>query len=77
MSGTPENNQPDGRPPEPGGYRAKLNPIASALTGGGTTRSQRILLGALLDIAVILPFLVDSNRWITLMNVVVFYVVLA
>ena len=40
-------------------------------------RSQRVLLGVLLAIAVILPFLVASDRWITLMTVVVIYVVLA
>ena len=77
MSKAPENDQTDGQPPASGGYRARLNPIASAMTGGGTTRSQRILLGVLLAIAIVLPFLVGSNRWITLMTVVVIYVVLA
>jgi branched-chain amino acid transport system permease protein len=60
-----------------GRFRTKLNPIAAAMVGGGSTRSQRILLAVLLAVAVILPFLVGSNRWITLMTVVVIYVVLA
>ena len=60
-----------------GRFRTRLNPIATAMVGGGSTTSQRILLGVLLAVAVILPFLVGSNRWITLMTVVVIYVVLA
>jgi branched-chain amino acid transport system permease protein len=61
----------------PRGYRAKLNPIAGTLVGNGTTRSQRIILAVLLAVAILLPFMVGSNRWITLMTVVVIYVVLA
>ena len=72
-----ENNETGGQSTGSGGYRAKLNPIASALTGQGSTKAQRILLASLLAIAVILPFLIGSNRWITLMTVVVIYVVLA
>ncbi|MCX6364906.1 MAG: hypothetical protein NTW58_12220, partial [Actinobacteria bacterium] len=60
-----------------GRFRTKLNPIAASMVGGGSTRSQRILLAVLLAVAVILPFLVGSNRWITLMTVVVIYIVLA
>ncbi len=77
MARTPGDNQTDAQPSGSSGYRAKLNPIASAMTGGGSTRSTRILLAVLLAVAVILPFLVGSNRWITLMTVVVIYVVLA
>ncbi len=62
---------------EPGVFRTRLNPIAKVLTGGGSTRSQRVFLGALLAIAIGLPFLVGSDRWITLMTVVVIYVVLS
>jgi branched-chain amino acid transport system permease protein len=57
--------------------QTRLNPIASALTGDGTPRWQRLLLLGLLALAIVLPFLVGSNRWITLMTVVVIYVVLA
>jgi len=77
MSGDPETSGTHGQSTGPGGYRTKLNPIASALVGNGSTKSQRILLAVLLAVAVILPFLVGSNRWITLMTVVVIYVVLA
>ena len=57
--------------------QTRLNPIASALTGDGTPRWQRALLLGLLALAIVLPFLVGSNRWITLMTVVVIYIVLA
>ncbi len=77
MAGAPENNESGSQPTSNGGYRAKLNPIASAMTGGGSTRSTRVLLAVLLAGAIILPFFVGSNRWITLMTVVVIYVVLA
>jgi branched-chain amino acid transport system permease protein len=61
----------------PGRLQTRLNPIASALTGDGTPRWQRGLLLGLLALAIVLPFLVNSNRWITLMTVVVIYIVLA
>jgi len=61
----------------PGRLQTRLNPIASALTGDGTPRWQRALLLGLLALAIVLPFLVGSNRWITLMTVVVIYIVLA
>ncbi len=60
-----------------GGLRTKLNPIAAALAKDGSSRPQKILLAVLLAIAVILPLVIGSNRWITLMTVVVIYVVLA
>jgi branched-chain amino acid transport system permease protein len=57
--------------------RVKLNPIASALVGNGSTRSQRVLAAVLLALAIGLPFFVGADRWITLMTFVVIYVVLA
>ncbi|HMK91693.1 MAG TPA: branched-chain amino acid ABC transporter permease, partial [Thermoleophilia bacterium] len=54
----------------------KLNPIASAVTGGASWR-QRLVLLALLALAIVLPFIVQEDRWVTLMTVVVIYVVLA
>jgi branched-chain amino acid transport system permease protein len=60
-----------------GWFTTRLNPIAESLTGDGTPRWQRLLLLGLLALAIVLPFLVGSNRWITLMTVVVIYVVLA
>jgi len=77
MAGKRDTGETDGQSAGAGGYRVRLNPIAAALVGGGSTKSQRALLGVLLAIAVILPFLIGSNRWITLMTVVVIYVVLA
>jgi len=59
-----------------GRFATKLNPIASALIGG-PTRRQRLLLVVLLAVAIALPFLVQEDRWVTLMTVVVTYVVLA
>ena len=77
MAGKRDASEAGGQGQGEGRFRIKLNPIAAAMVGGGSTRSQRILLATLLAIAVILPFLVGSNRWITLMTVVVIYVVLA
>jgi branched-chain amino acid transport system permease protein len=57
-------------------FTTRLNPIASTLTGGGS-RMQRLVILAVLVAAVALPFLVTSDRWITLMTVVVIYVVLS
>ncbi|HUK76209.1 MAG TPA: branched-chain amino acid ABC transporter permease [Thermoleophilia bacterium] len=59
-----------------GRFATKLNPIASALIGG-PTRRQRLLLVVLLAVAIALPFVVQEDRWVTLMTVVVTYVVLA
>lgn len=64
-------------PRERDGYRSKLNPIARILTGDTTPRSQRILMVVILAIAVALPFLLRSDRWTTLLTIVVIYVVLA
>jgi branched-chain amino acid transport system permease protein len=60
-----------------GWFKTRLNPIAASLTGDGTPRWQRFLLLGLLALAIVLPLLIGSNRWITLMTVVVIYVVLA
>ncbi len=57
-------------------FTTKLNPIASALIGGPTRRQRAFIVG-LLALAIVLPFVVESDRWITLMTVVVIYVVLA
>ena len=57
-------------------FTTKLNPIASALIGGPTRRQRAFIVG-LLALAIVLPFVVGSDRWITLMTVVVIYVVLA
>jgi branched-chain amino acid transport system permease protein len=75
MSDRPQNDRANGT----GGGRlqTRLNPIASAMTGDGSPRWQRALLLGLLAAAIVLPFLVGSNRWITLMTVVVIYIVLA
>jgi branched-chain amino acid transport system permease protein len=59
-----------------GRFSTRLNPVAAALVGG-PTRRQRVALVALLAMAIVLPFLVREDRWITLMTVVVTYVVLA
>jgi len=59
-----------------GRFRTRLNPIASAVLGG-TSRRQRLVMAALLALAIILPFIVQEDRWVTLMTVVVIYVVLA
>jgi branched-chain amino acid transport system permease protein len=58
-------------------FQTKLNPIASALSGSGSTRTQRIIMVFLLAVAIVLPFVVGSDRWITLLTVVVIYVVLS
>ena len=78
VGGARQKDATNGGPTEkPRWYRTRLNPIASSLTGNGTPRWQRFLLLGLLALAIVLPFLVGSNRWITLMTVVVIYVVLA
>ncbi len=78
MSDAPQNDAASGGATEkPSRWHTRLNPIAATLTGNGTPRWQRFLLLGLLALAIVLPFLVGSNRWITLMTVVVIYVVLA
>jgi branched-chain amino acid transport system permease protein len=59
------------------GYRGKLNPLAKALSGGATTRVQRVLMAVILAIAIALPFIIRADRWITLLTIVIIYVVLA
>jgi branched-chain amino acid transport system permease protein len=62
---------------ERAGLRVKLNPVAAALTGRGPAWVQRGgLLGAFI-IALGLPFLLHSDRWTTLLTIVVIYVVLS
>ena len=56
----------------------KLNPLARMLTGEGSSpKVQRILMVVVLAIAVALPFILRSDRWTTLLTIVVIYVVLA
>jgi branched-chain amino acid transport system permease protein len=62
---------------EPGPFRVRLNPIAVVLTGSGPTWIQKVMTAVLLVGALVLPFVVGSDRWITLMTIVVIYVVLA
>jgi len=59
------------------GYRGKLNPLAKALSGGATTRVQRVLMAVILAIAIALPLIIRADRWITLLTIVIIYVVLA
>jgi branched-chain amino acid transport system permease protein len=77
MSDQKDTKGVDGQGDAGGGARARLNPLAGALVKDGSTRPQKILLAVLLAIAMILPLVIGSNRWITLMTVVVIYVVLA
>ncbi len=55
----------------------RLNPISSALVEAKSSTPQRIFLAAMVVIALVLPLVLDSNRWLTLMTVIVIYVVLA
>ncbi|MHB1344733.1 MAG: branched-chain amino acid ABC transporter permease [Thermoleophilia bacterium] len=55
----------------------KLNPLAAILAGGGPSWVQRAVLGAVVAFALMLPFLLQSNRWLTLFTIVFIYVVLA
>ncbi len=57
--------------------RVKLNPIAAVMTGSGPAWLQQALIGGLLLIAVALPFVIQSDRWLTLLTIVLIYVVLA
>ena len=59
-----------------GRFATRLNPLAAALIGG-PTRRQRLLMLVLLAVAIALPFVVQEDRWVTLMTVVVTYIVLA
>jgi branched-chain amino acid transport system permease protein len=60
-----------------GRFDTKLNPLAGLMVRQRRTRLQRLLLAGLLIVALVLPFVVGSDRWITLLTVVVIYVVLA
>lgn len=64
-------------PSEQGGFRAKLNPVAAFFAGQGPEWSRLAVLGAILAIAILLPFVVQSDRWLTLFTIVLIYVVLA
>ncbi len=55
----------------------KLNPVAKVLTGDTPTSVQRALMGVILAIAIALPFIIHSDRWTTLLTIVIIYVVLA
>ena len=59
-----------------GRFATRLNPLAAALIGG-PTRRQRLAMLVLLAVAIALPFVVQEDRWVTLMTVVVTYIVLA
>ena len=52
----------------------RLNPLASAL---GRQAAPRVRATLACGHRVVLPFLVGSNRWITLFTIVIIYVVLA
>jgi len=54
-----------------------LNPISAILGGSGPPWLQNVLVGAVIAFAISLPFMVDSNRWLTLFTIVLIYVVLA
>lgn len=58
-------------------FRAKLNPVAALFAGQGPEWARYALLGGVLLIAVLLPFIVHSDRWLTLFTIVLIYVVLA
>ena len=47
------------------------------MTGSGPAWLQQALMGGLLLIAVALPFVIRSDRWLTLLTIVLIYVVLA
>jgi len=55
----------------------KMNRLAAILASGDSTRRQRVMLAALLVFVVAMPFLLQSNRWLTLFTMVLMYVVLA
>jgi branched-chain amino acid transport system permease protein len=59
-----------------GRWSPRLNPIAAVLVGK-SSRGKALGLVALLIVALVLPFVVREDRWVTLMTVVVTYVVLA
>jgi branched-chain amino acid transport system permease protein len=64
----------NGTPPP---FRVKLNPIAAVMTGTGPAWLQKALMGGLILISVALPFIIRSDRWLTLLTIVLIYVVLA
>jgi len=83
VTGPGNNGHPKEEPPARGGesvtrrFQTRLNPISDALVGNGSTLMQRVLLGVILAAAIVLPLVVGSDRWVTLLTVVVIYVVLA
>jgi branched-chain amino acid transport system permease protein len=64
-------------PPKDGRFRAKLNPVAALFTGRGPAWARYVFLCGVLAIALLLPFVVRSDRWLTLFTIVLIYVVLA
>ncbi|NLT35858.1 MAG: hypothetical protein GXX83_08160 [Gaiellales bacterium] len=63
--------------PEAGRFRAPLNPVAALFTGRGPEWVRYALLGGVLLVAALLPFVIQSDRWLTLFTIVLIYVVLA
>ena len=57
--------------------RRRLNPLAAFFAGQGPEWTRLAALGLLLVVAVLLPFAIKSDRWLTLFTIVLIYVVLA
>ncbi len=57
--------------------RRRLNPLAAFFAGQGPEWTRLAALGLLLVVAVLLPFVIKSDRWLTLFTIVLIYVVLA
>ncbi len=55
----------------------RLNPLASFFAGKGPEWTRLVALGLILALAVLLPFVVKSDRWLTLFTLVLIYVVLS
>ncbi len=57
--------------------RRRLNPLAAFFAGQGPEWTRLAALGLLLVVAVLLPFVIKSDRWLTLFTIVLIYLVLA
>lgn len=55
----------------------RLNPVAALLTGKGPEWARLAPLALVLIFAIVVPFVAQSDRWLTLLTIVLIYVVLA
>lgn len=76
----PQSSEPGTAPEEKSSLfnlKPRLNPISAFFAGDGPEWRRLAVLGVILVLAIILPFVVRADRWLTLFTIVLIYVVLS